>query len=58
MILLDAISETDPISFKDIITEVSLYFDEADFRENENFLFKIVFEKIEMFIFRGLVRIV
>jgi hypothetical protein len=58
MILLDAISETEPKTFEDILREISLYFDEVDFKENANFLSKLLIEKVEIFIFRGLIRLV
>jgi hypothetical protein len=58
MILLDAISETEPKTFEDILREISLYFDEVDFKENANFLSKLLIENVETFIFRGLIRLV
>jgi hypothetical protein len=46
-----------PKTFEDILREISLYFDEVDFKENANFLSKLLIEKVETFIFRGLIRL-
>lgn len=58
MILLDAISETEPKTFDNILAEMSLYFDETDYQENVQALSKLLIEKIEIFIFRGLIRLI
>jgi hypothetical protein len=58
MILLDAISETEPKTFDIILAEMSLYFDETDYQENVQALSKLLIEKIEIFIFRGLIQLI
>jgi hypothetical protein len=55
VILLSIISSKKAINFKQIVNEIRPYFSQEDFTENIETLQKLLLEKIEQFIFRGVI---
>lgn len=56
IIILSIISMPEAMMIKDILEELGQYFDEEDFKKNRNTLYLLLLEKINRFLFLGIIR--